>query len=140
LFVFGGRFMSSFFVDDISTAENIKVITASSQYLATIGGFFVFLAAMFMTNGLLRGAGDSLIPMLLVATSLVFVRVPIAYFLSSEAFELGSRGIWWGQPIGWVAGFIMTYLYYKTGRWKNKCVIKRTDMNDVDTVRSPADC
>ena len=128
VFVFFGKFLAGFFTDDAG------VILVASQYLATMGGFFWVLAAMFMTNGMLRGAGDAFIPMLLTVTSLIFVRVPVAIYLSREAFGLGSRGIWWGAPIGWCVGFILTFAYYKTGRWKHKAVVRKMDLREPEPL------
>ena len=40
------------------------------------------------------------------------------------ASALGSRGIWWGIPAGWLVGFTANFLYYLGGRWKRKVVAR----------------
>ena len=89
---------------------------------------------MFVFNGVMRGAGDTIIPMFLTLFSLWIIRIPSALFMSRETMTflgmeirglgLGERGIWWSIPAGWVVGMILSFLYYKTGRWKRKGVVK----------------
>ncbi len=89
---------------------------------------------MFTYSGVMRGAGDTIIPMFITLFSLWIVRIPAALFLSQETIEIfglsikgagmGESGIWWSIPSGWGIGLILTYIYYKTGRWKNKTVVK----------------
>lgn len=98
-----------------------EVIEIGKSYLLIVSSFYVIFAYMFVTQGLLRGAGDTLIPMFITIISLWILRIPISYYLSRI---MGTDGIWWGVPIAWVAGFIFAFLYYLTGRWKNKVVTK----------------
>ncbi len=37
---------------------------------------------------------------------------------------MGESGIWWSIPSGWGIGLILTFIYYRTGRWKTKTVVK----------------
>ena len=99
-----------------------EVIRIGSDYLLIVSGCYLFLSAMFSLNGVLRGAGDTLIPMLITLFSLWLIRIPGAFFLSER---MGETGIWWAVPIGWVSGLIMSYFYYKTGIWKNKAIVKQ---------------
>ena len=77
---------------------------------------------MFTIHGVLRGAGDTLIPNVHNIISLWIIRIPAAYFLSDK---IGSDGIWWSIPMGWVIGMSFSYIYYRTGRWKTKAVINQ---------------
>jgi Na+-driven multidrug efflux pump len=89
---------------------------------------------MFVYGGVMRGAGDTLIPMFLTLISLWLIRIPAALLLSKESLEifgltlrgagLGEAGIWWSIPTGWAFGMLLSYLYYKTGRWKTRTVVK----------------
>ncbi len=101
--------------------QDPEVIRIGSQYLIIVSGCYLIFSIMFSYNGVLRGAGDTLIPMFITLFSLWLIRIPGAYFLSER---IGAAGIWWAVPIGWVLGLIMSYFYYKTGSWKNKAVIK----------------
>lgn len=99
-----------------------EVIKEGTAYIARVSSFYVLLAIMFISNGVMRGAGDTIFPMISSLLSMLIIRVPIAYFL---AWKLkSSNGIWWSIPAGWLVGVIVTQIYYHTGRWKKKAVVK----------------
>jgi Na+-driven multidrug efflux pump len=79
---------------------------------------------MFTINGVLRGAGDTIIPMFITLLALWAVRIPFTYILSAK---IGETGIWWAIPIGWFIGSLLSSIYYSTGRWKGKGVVKYID-------------
>ncbi len=103
------------------------VVESGAQYLKIASPFYIVFSAMFIIGGVMRGAGDTLVPMFITIFSLWVVRIPLAFFLSSF---MGETGIWWAVPIGWLSGMILSYLYYITGRWKNKRVIYSKLVND----------
>ena len=37
---------------------------------------------------------------------------------------MGAEGIWWSIPTGWGIGLLLSIIYYRTGRWKTKAVVK----------------
>ena len=76
---------------------------------------------MFSLNGVLRGAGDTLIPMFITLFALWLMRIPAAYLLSQK---FGETGIWWAVPIGMLSGTLLSFLYYKTGRYKSNVVVQ----------------
>nr|WP_320120519.1 MATE family efflux transporter [uncultured Marinifilum sp.] len=116
IIIFGSQFMKLFTTDT-------NVIAIGEKYLIIVSSFYLLFSTMFTTNGVLRGAGDTLIPMFITLFSLWVVRIPVSYILSSK---IGETGIWWSIPIGWSMGTIFSYLYYKTGKWKTKSVISHT--------------
>jgi len=95
------------------------VISIGTRYLVIVGGFYLLFSWMFVINGLLRGVGDAIIPMIVVVLSLWIVRVPVSDLLSSR---IGSDGIWWGIPLSWAFGLAASSGYYLTGKWKRKVV------------------
>ncbi|RLD95062.1 MAG: MATE family efflux transporter [Bacteroidetes bacterium] len=110
------------------------VIDVGADYLTIVTSFYLLFTGMFTYSGVMRGAGDTIIPMFITLFSLWIVRIPAALFLSQETIEIfglsikgagmGESGIWWSIPSGWGIGLILTYIYYKTGRWKTKTVVK----------------
>jgi Na+-driven multidrug efflux pump len=98
-----------------------EVIRYGFEYLGIVSWFYILFSIMFTFSGVLRGAGDTLIPMFITLTALWIVRIPSAYFLSKR---FGELGIWWAVPMGMITGVILTFIYYKTGRYKTKGVIK----------------
>jgi len=99
-----------------------EVIRIGAKYLLIVGSFYLIFNLMFTVAGVMRGAGDTLIPMFITLFSLWIIRVPSAYFLSER---LGETGIWWSMPVGWLVGLVLSYLYYLTGAWKRKSVVHR---------------
>ncbi len=98
------------------------VIDLGKSYLQIVTGFYIVFSTMFVVGGVMRGAGDTFIPMVITFFALWIVRIPVCYFLSEK---IGLNGIWWGIPIAWIIGLSFSFIYYKTGRWKKKVVIRK---------------
>jgi putative MATE family efflux protein len=113
--VFFGHLLMSMFTNDT------EVIRLGDQYLTIVSSFYIIFTLMFIYTGLMRGAGDTLIPMFFSLLSLWLIRIPMAWFLSGE---IGASGIWWSIPAGWLIGLALAYFYYKTGSWKKKAIVK----------------
>ena len=110
-----------------------EVIRIGGEYLVIVSLFYIIFTGMFTINGVLRGAGDTLIPMFITLFALWLVRIPGAVLLSKTGLQ--ETGIWWAVPLGWSAGLILSLIYYKTGRWKNKAVTKTSPKNkDINLV------
>ena len=99
-----------------------EVIRYGGEYLTIVCSFYVVFTGMFITGGVLRGAGDTFVQMIFTLTALWVVRIPVAALLSSY---FGTAGIWWGIPAGWVVGFTGSFVYYLTGRWKRKVIVQQ---------------
>jgi putative MATE family efflux protein len=113
--VFAGHLMMSLFTNDT------EVIRLGDQYLTIVSTFYILFTLMFIYNGVMRGAGDTLIPMFFSLLSLWIIRIPMAWFLSGK---IGATGIWWAIPAGWMIGLVLSFSYYKSGHWKKKAVVK----------------
>ena len=116
--VFTGHILMSLFTNDP------EVIRLGDQYLTIVSSFYIMFTFMFIYTGLMRGAGDALIPMFISLLSLWLIRIPLAWILSGK---IGAAGIWWSIPAGWFIGLILSFIYYKSGRWKTKSVVKYDD-------------
>jgi len=99
-----------------------EVIRIGGEYLLIVSSFYIIFTIMFKINGVLRGAGDTIIPMFITLFSLWIVRVPFAWYFSGL---IGDTGIWWSQPAGWAVGLVLSFGYYLTGRWKKMGVVKQ---------------
>ncbi|MBP6978104.1 MAG: MATE family efflux transporter [Bacteroidales bacterium] len=94
-----------------------EVIRIGSGYLVIVSSFYMVFSTMIVIGGVMRGSGDTLIPMFNTLFVLWVVRVPASYWLSKH---LDINGIWWGIPIAWCLGLLLQYSYYLTGKWKKK--------------------
>jgi Na+-driven multidrug efflux pump len=101
--------------------KDSEVITAGVTYLRWISLGFVPFSAMFALNGVLRGAGDTLPSFFMTLASLWLVRIPLVTVLSKTS--LGVRGVWMGTVTGPFVSMALSYVYYRSGRWKTKAVV-----------------
>ncbi|MEG1380812.1 MAG: MATE family efflux transporter [Ruthenibacterium sp.] len=109
-----GRFWMSLF------SSSPAVIESGLAYLVRILPFYWMLAIMFILNGIMRGAGDTTVPLLSSILSLWLARVPAAYVL---AHFFGANNMHFCFAIGWVLGLAICVPYYLSGRWKNKSIV-----------------
>ncbi len=114
LILFGRHALGMFTTDP-------AVIETGYNFLVVLNSTYLIFNAMFCLNGLLRGAGATIFPMISTLISLWLCRVPAAIVLSSV---FGEWGIWWAMPIGWAVGLVTNTIYYFSGRWKNKNVAR----------------
>lgn len=112
--LFGKYLMRLFTTDPV-------VVDLGVEYLLVIGSTYILFSTMFVINGVLRGAGDTLVPMFISLFSLWIIRIPMAWVLSHTA-DMGVSGIWWSIPAGWFSGVVLYYFWYRMGNWRRKPV------------------
>ena len=113
-------------------SADAEVVRIGAEYLVIVSLFYLVFAAMFITGGVLRGAGDTMVQMVITLFGLWVIRVPAAAILSRV---MGTRGIWWAIAAGWTLGFVASFLYYLTGRWKTRVI---TRPGPATTSQAPA--
>lgn len=116
LIIVFGKYIMGLFTDDPG------VIEIGQDYLIIVSSFYLLFSVMFTFTGFLRGAGATLIPMISTFTALYIIRIPAAMFISSL---IGVNGIWWAEPMGTFVGMMIILIYYRSGKWKGKVVVKR---------------
>lgn len=117
LIILFGRGVMTLFTDDAN------VIKIGQDYLVIVSSFYILFSLMFSYMGMMRGAGATLIPMLITIFSLWVVRIPLSIWLSKN---LGVNGVWWALPVSWMIGMTIIFFYYQSGRWREKGVIKKS--------------
>ena len=98
-------------------SETGAVIQAGTAYLRGIMPFYVLFAVFFTLNNAMRGAGESVFPMVNTVLSLILLRVPSVYLMANR---FGPEFMYYGFGVGWAAGFAATVIYYLSGRWKRR--------------------
>lgn len=96
-------------------ADGSQVAIATGYgYLVFMGFFFFMIGFKMAADGVLRGAGDM---KLFTIANLVnlSIRVIMAMTLAPR---FGIAWVWYAVPIGWMANFVISYLEYRTGKWK----------------------
>jgi MATE family multidrug resistance protein len=121
LFLTIPRSLAMIFVTDPAT-----VATAAS--LIFIGGLFqLFDGVQAVATGVLRGTGDTHVPMLLHFTAFWVIGIPLCLGL---AFGLGfgPQGVWWGYVGSLAAAATMQVLRV---RWRLRQDIKRLQIDEA---------
>ena len=91
-------------------------MSTGTDYLRFIGWFFTFIGLKMITDGLLRGAGD--MKMFTVANLVnLSIRVIVAVTLAPV---FGIAMVWYAVPVGWAANYVISFLEYRTGKWRKK--------------------
>ena len=114
LLLLTGRFCMRLFSTDP------EVIESGYAYLARILPFYWMLAIMFVMSGVMRGAGEMIVPMVTSLSALWLARIPAAYLL---ARFFGPANIHFSYAAGWLLGLIICIPYYFGGRWRSKSVV-----------------
>ncbi len=93
------------------------VLDIGVQYLHIVAPCYLLFSLIFVSAGVVNGAGQTMIPMMCTLISLWAIRVPLAWYLSQHT-PLKAKGIWIAMAAGFVVTGAANYLYYLTGRWK----------------------
>lgn len=118
LVFFFGKFLLMAF------SRDTEVLTTGIEYLHRLIPFYFLLAIIFILNSAMRGAGQSMIPLVSSMISLLLARVPSAYILDHF---FGKYNIFWCFLVGWIIGILITVPYYLSNRWLNKGITIRED-------------
>ncbi len=94
-----------------------SIILVGKQYLRIAALSYIPLSIGYVTNGVLRGAGDTFPAMLFTMITLWGVRVPLAKLF---AVPMGVSGVWLAIAASSFIGMLLSTTYYATGRWKPK--------------------
>jgi putative MATE family efflux protein len=101
-------------------AGETAVIEMGADYLRIVGIFYLFFAFTFACNGIINGAGHTLVTTVISLVSLWVVRVPFAYLLSSRLDSV--NGIWYAIAASFVASMLVSMAFYLSGYWKRPII------------------
>jgi Na+-driven multidrug efflux pump len=96
--------------------HNETIVSLGVTYLRIVSISYMIFTVMFVSNGIINGAGDTIITMLFSVLSLWIIRVPFAAVLSKTG--LGLNGIWISMVLSFCVITIVSLCYYFSGRWK----------------------
>lgn len=89
-------------------------MSTGRNYLIFMGYFFCLIGFKMAVDGLLRGAGDMKIFTIANLVNLL-IRVFIAMVFAPR---YGINMVWYAVPLGWFANWIISFMQYRTGKWK----------------------
>ena len=120
ILIFGKALMGIF----TNTAELVEL---SRDMMGILAVGYIAMAVTQSLSGVMRGAGDTMTPMWISIITTICIRVPLAYgiaFLTrSEALPNGRQEcIFISLLTSWICGALLTFFFYKRGKWKNKAI------------------
>lgn len=104
-----------------------ELVELSRNMMGILAVGYIAMAVTQSLSGVMRGAGDTMTPMWISIVTTIFVRVPIAYgiaFLTRTPEFPGGRQecIFISLLASWLIGALITFIFYKRGKWKEKAV------------------
>ena len=124
ILLFGRNLMELF------TREDEKdVVDLGVHMLRILALGYIAMAVTQSLSGVMRGAGDTMTPMWISIITTVIIRMPlaygIAYFTRSEALPNGTPdSLYISLLVSWIMGALITAVFYRRGKWKEKAIIK----------------
>lgn len=98
--------------------NDAEVIHLGSIYLRLMGSVQIPQLISGILNGAMRGGGDTKAPMYIGGIGLWGIRIPFS-FIFSQYFNLGIIGVWLAMTLDLSVRFVLTFLRYRSGKWKN---------------------
>lgn len=122
LLLFGKNLMHMF-------TDTPEVVNLGVHMLRILAVGYVAMAVTQSLSGVMRGAGDTMTPMVISFVTTVIVRVPIAYGLAyltrSETQPVGSPdSLYISLLVSWIVGAVLTTIAYRRGKWKERSVVR----------------
>lgn len=104
-----------------------ELVELSREMMGILAVGYIAMAVTQSLSGVMRGAGDTMTPMWISIATTLLIRVPIAYgiaFLTRSPEFPGGRQecIFISLLASWVLGAVVTFFFYKRGKWKEKAV------------------
>lgn len=104
-----------------------ELVDLSRNMMGILAVGYVAMAVTQCLSGVMRGAGDTMTPMWISIATTILIRVPIAYgisFLTRTAELPNGRQecIFISLLASWLIGALITYIFYRRGKWKEKAV------------------
>lgn len=104
-----------------------ELVDMSYRLMMILAVGYIAVAVTQSLSGIMRGAGDTLTPMWISLFTTIALRVPLAYGIS---FFTRTAELPHGQKeciqisllASWVVGALLTALFYRRGKWKNKAI------------------
>ncbi len=103
--------------------ETVIALGASGLRWQALG--YIAFAVSQVLQGVMRGAGETVIPMWISVISTVVLRMPLAYLIAvltrSSVFPQGNPvAIFSSLLISWTLAMLMTVYTYRKGSWKKR--------------------
>ncbi len=104
-----------------------ELVDLSRDMMGILAVGYIAMAVTQSLSGVMRGAGDTMTPMWISIATTIVIRVPIAYGIayatrSAELPNGRQECIYISLLISWMFGALITFIFYKRGKWKDKAI------------------
>ncbi len=125
ILLFGRNLMQVF----TSTPEIVEMGVGMMRLLAV--GYIAFSVTQVL-QGVMRGAGETVVPMWMSVITTVVVRMPLAYlwahFTKSPEWPNGDPVCLYGSLLtAWIVGCLLSIVFYFKGKWRKRLEESLTD-------------
>lgn len=96
-------------------SDDKQVLYYGILMMRTVVPGYLFLAISHALSGVIRGAGLTTVPMIVMVCCWCFLRM--AWILSMMPIFHDIRVVFWGYTLTWLASCICMYAYYKKAHW-----------------------
>ena len=120
LILFFGKYLMGVFT------ETTELVDLSYRLMMILAVGYIAMAVTQSLSGIMRGAGDTMTPMWISLITTVLIRVPVAYGIAWLTSPTGHPRDGMKECIqisllcSWCIGALLTAIFYKVGKWKNK--------------------
>lgn len=130
--IWGGGLMRMF-INDPDPERSAKIIEVGIQMMRIMCYGYIMMAVSMTIGGAMRGAGDTMVQMWITLITNIVIRLPLTYFMvhlsKSDEYPNGKPSmVFYSMLIGFGLNTAFTAIYFATGRWKTKAVVKRPVM------------
>ena len=109
----------------------VRAFLDSTDYVVGMGVDFLkitsltfgFMGAQLALVGTLRGSGNTVESMILTIIGIWLIQFPFAW-ITSEMASFQENGVWWSFPVSYVIPCILTVVWFKRGKWKEKTLVQ----------------
>ena len=122
-----GQFLMRMFTDDQA------VIAAGMRMLRIIALGYFGVTINQILSGVMRGAGDTKIPMYNSLITTILIRLPVAFALTRITGT--PDGIYISLLAAWILGAVHIVWYYRRGKWKEKALVR--GLTDIPVIDGP---
>lgn len=123
ILLFGKHLMGVF-------TDTKELVDMSYRLMTILAAGYIAMAVTQSLSGIMRGAGDTVTPMVISLITTVIIRIPIAYGISyltrTPEFPVGRcECIQISLLATWLIGAVLTAIFYKAGKWKTKSITQK---------------
>ena len=105
-----------------------ELIDLSFRMMKILAPGYIAMEVTQCLSGIMRGAGDTLTPMWISLVNTIVIRVPLAYGLvaltrTPELPQGDCSMMFVSLLVSWIIGAVLTFVLYRTGKWKQKAAL-----------------